>query len=53
MFKKFLEIIGAVIVEMFNTLLYVLSTSIYPISKLLVILTPYIMVFITIESYKD
>ena len=52
-FKKFLEIIGAVIVEMFSTLLYVLSTSIYPISKLLVILTPYIMVFITIESYKD
>lgn len=52
MLKRFFQIIRAVIEEMFSTLLYVLSTSIYPISKLLIIITPYLMAFIAIESYK-
>lgn len=46
------KILRAVIIEMSNTLKYVLSTSIYPLSKLLIILLPYMMIFITIWMYK-
>lgn len=51
-FIKLCEILGVIVIEMFNTFLYYLSISIYPISRLLIILLPYLMVYITIENYK-
>lgn len=51
-FIKLCEILGVIAIEMFNTFLYYLSISIYPISRLLIILLPYLMVYITIENYK-
>lgn len=52
MMSNMCKILRAVIGEMLSMFIYVLSTSIYPISKLLNILLPYVMLFIGIEVYK-
>ena len=50
--KRFIKILRAVIGEMLSVVVYVLSTSIYPISKLLIIALPYVMYLIGAEMYK-
>lgn len=50
--KRFFKVLRAVIGEMLSICEYVLSTSIYPISKLLIIALPYLMLFIGVEMYK-
>jgi len=50
--KRFVKILRAVIGEMLSVVVYVLSISIYPISKLLIIALPYLMLFIGVEMYK-
>lgn len=40
-------------VEMFNTTTYVLSTSIFPLSKILVFILPYLMLLVGLTVYKD
>ncbi len=52
MSKRFFKIVRAVIGDMLSICEYVLSTSIYPISKLLIIALPYVMYFVGIEMYK-
>ena len=47
------EILKSVMVEMFNTFKYVLSTSIFPISKILVFILPYLMLLVGVTIYKD
>lgn len=49
--KSFFKVLRAVIGEMLSIILYVLSTSIYPISRLLIICLPYIMWYIGIKTY--
>lgn len=49
--KRFFKVLRAVIGEMLSIILYVLSTSIYPISRLLIICLPYIMWYIGIKTY--
>lgn len=50
--KRFIKILRAVIGEMLSVVAYVLSTSIYPISKLLIIVLPYLMLFIGVKEYE-
>lgn len=50
--KRFVKILKAVIGEMLSAIVYVLSISIYPISKLIIIFLPYLMCFIGVEMYK-
>lgn len=50
--KRFIKILRAVIGEMLSIVVYVLSISIYPISRLLIIALPYMMYFIGVEMYK-
>lgn len=47
------EILKLVIREMFSTFIYVLSTSIFPLSKILVFILPYLMLLVGITIYKD
>ena len=47
------EILKSVRIEMFNTFRYVLSTSIFPLSKILVFILPYLMLLVGITLYKD
>ena len=51
--KRVQEILKSVRVEMFNTFKYVLSTSIFPISKILMFILPYLMLLVGITIYKD
>lgn len=46
------EILKSVTREMFNTFIYVLSTSIYPMSRILVLILPYLMLLIGLMCYK-
>ncbi len=48
-----LEILKSVIREMFNTFIYVLSTGIFPMSKILVLILPYLMLLVGLMWYKD
>ena len=51
--SRVLEILKSVMREMFSTFKYVLSTSIYPISKILVFILPYLMLLVGVTIYKD
>lgn len=50
--KNITRILRAVIGEMLDVISYVISTSIYPISKLLIIVLPYLMLFIGVKEYE-
>ena len=47
------EILKSVMVEMFSTFKYVLSTSIFPLAKILVFILPYLMLLVGVTIYKD
>ena len=47
------EILKSVIMEMLNILKYILSTSIYPMSKILMFILPYLMLLVGMTIYKD
>lgn len=47
------EILKSVMVEMFSMFKYVLSTSIFPIAKILVFILPYLMLLVGVTIYKD
>ena len=49
---RFIKVLRAVIGEMLSVCEYALSTSIYPISKLLIIVLPYLMLFIGVKEYE-
>lgn len=51
--KRFFKILRAILRELLNIIRYIISNSIYPISKLLVICLPYIMWYIGIQTYID
>ena len=51
--SRVLEILKSVMREMFNTFLYVLSTGIYPMSRILVLILPYLMLVVGLMWYKD
>lgn len=51
--KSVREVLKSVVKEMFNTLGYVLSTSIFPLSKILVFTLPYLMLLVGVTVYKD
>lgn len=51
-FNFFIKVVRAVIGEMLDIFVYVVSTSIYPISKLLIIILPYLMLFIGVKEYE-
>ena len=51
--RRVLEILVETIEDMFNMLGYILSTSIYPISKILMFILPYLMFMLGLTIYKD
>lgn len=51
-FRRVLEILGEVITEMFIMFINVVSTSIYPLSKILMFMLPYLMLWIGMTLYK-
>ena len=51
--RRVLEILVEAIEDMFNMLGYILSTSIYPMSKILMFILPYLMFMLGLTVYKD
>lgn len=51
--NNFKSVFKSVIKEMFNICKFVLSNSIYPISKILTLSLPYIMLFLGVRLYKQ
>ncbi len=50
--RSVLEILGESIEDMLNMLKYILSTSIYPLSKILMFTLPYLMLMVGVTVYK-
>ena len=50
--SRVLEMLKSVTREMFNTFIYVLSTGIYPMSRILVLILPYLMLLVGLKCYE-